>query len=288
MPVLSLGHVRLVSPELQAWETFATDVLGFMPTPGPEVDARYFRWDAQPYRLIVREGETAGVEALAFEVVDDRDLAALAARIRDVGVDVAEGSPEEATARLVSGFVSFTDPAGTPVELFHGPIRNDRPVVTPLVSAFVTGDMGFGHAVVKVDDLDSVLDFYRDVLGFHLRNTWHAGSMSMAFLGCNPRHHTIAFGAGMPAPHPLGHFMVEAATIDDVGMAQDRCLDAKVPVRMSLGRHSNDEMISFYCQSPDAMMVEFGWGGLRVEDPEQAGTYQISKPSFWGHRPFPA
>ena len=111
--------------------------------------------------------------------------------------------------------------------------------------------------------------------------------MSMAFLGCNPRHHTIGIGAGLPVTHPLGHFMVEAATIDDVGMAQDRCLDQGVSVRMCLGRHTNDEMISFYCQAPDPMMVEFGWGGLRVEDPDQAGTYQISRPSFWGHRPFP-
>jgi hypothetical protein len=44
-------------------------------------------------------------------------------------------------------------------------------------------------------------------------------------------------------------------------------------------------MISFYCQTPDGSMVEFGWGGNRVEDPSSAGTYQITKPSFWGHRP---
>jgi hypothetical protein len=30
-------------------------------------------------------------------------------------------------------------------------------------------------------------------------------------------------------------------------------------------------------------MVEFGWGGLQVPEPET--TYEITKVSFWGHRP---
>ncbi len=285
--VLSLGYVRLASPHLDEWRRFATDVLGFMPTPGPDATAAYFRWDNYPYRLVVAEADTAGVDAIGFEVIDDTDLHAQVSRLERAGVDVRAGSDEEAAARLVTGYVSFEDPAGTPLELYHGPIRNDIPVVTPLVSSFVTGDMGFGHAILKVDELEPVLNFYREVLGFHLRNTWHVGAISMAFLGCNPRHHTLGFSAGLPRTHPLGHIMVEAATIDDVGMAQDRCLDQGAPVRMCLGRHTNDEMISFYCQAPDSMMVEFGWGGLRVEDPDHAGTYQISRPSFWGHRPFP-
>jgi 3,4-dihydroxy-9,10-secoandrosta-1,3,5(10)-triene-9,17-dione 4,5-dioxygenase len=109
--------------------------------------------------------------------------------------------------------------------------------------------------------------------------------MSMAFLGCNPRHHSLAFGCGLPAPRLLTHFMVEMATIDDVGRAQDRCVDHDVPVVMGLGRHTNDQMISFYCQTPDGFMVEVGWGGLRIDDVTTTATYQITKPSFWGHRP---
>jgi catechol 2,3-dioxygenase-like lactoylglutathione lyase family enzyme len=139
--------------------------------------------------------------------------------------------------------------------------------------------------VIKVPDLDESIGFYRDRLGFHLRNTWYLGGMSMAFLGCNPRHHSLAFGCGLPAAGLLTHFMIEMATIDDVGQAQDRCVDNGVPVVMGLGRHTNDRMISFYCRTPDGFMVEVGWGGLQVPDPSTTGTYQITKPSFWGHRP---
>ena len=43
-------------------------------------------------------------------------------------------------------------------------------------------------------------------------------------------------------------------------------------------------MISFYCVTPDGFNVEFGWGGIQVPDPTAETTYQITKPSFWGHR----
>jgi 3,4-dihydroxy-9,10-secoandrosta-1,3,5(10)-triene-9,17-dione 4,5-dioxygenase len=285
MAVLSLGYLHLRTPNLDAWRTFATEVLGLMLASGPDEDADYYRWDDRPYRLVLAPGDEVSVSAIGFEVGDDRDLRALVATLQAAGVAVAIGSAEEAAHRLVSGFASFEDPAGAPIELFHGPILNHDAVQTPLVSGFVTGEMGLGHVVITVADLDESIDFYRDHLGFHLRNTWFLGGMSMAFLGCNPRHHSLAFGCGLPSPGLLRHFMVEMATIDDVGRAQDRCLDHDVPVIMGLGRHTNDHMISFYCQAPDGFMVEAGWGGLHIDDAATTATYQITKPSFWGHRP---
>jgi 3,4-dihydroxy-9,10-secoandrosta-1,3,5(10)-triene-9,17-dione 4,5-dioxygenase len=285
MSVLSLGYLHLRTPNLDAWRTFATEVLGLMLTSGPEEDAQYYRWDAYPYRLVLSPAQEASVSAIGFEVGDDRDLDALVQRLESAGVAVKPGSDEEAARRLVSGFASFEDPAGAPIELFNGPILSHELLNTPLVSGFVTGEMGLGHVVIKVPDLNESIDFYRDHLGFHMRNTWYFAGMSMAFLGCNPRHHSLAFGCGMPAPRLLTHFMVEVATIDDVGRAQDRCVDHGVPVVMGLGRHTNDHMISFYCQTPDGFMIEVGWGGLRIDDATTTATYQITKPSFWGHRP---
>jgi 3,4-dihydroxy-9,10-secoandrosta-1,3,5(10)-triene-9,17-dione 4,5-dioxygenase len=282
MTVLSLGYLRLRSARLDEWATFAANVMGFMPTTGADPASLYFRWDKYPYRLTIVPGDDAGVDAIGYEVADDRALATIAATIEAGGHTVEFGTPDEVAARQVSGLVRFRDPAGTPVELFFGPVLDHVPVVTPLVSGFVTGEMGLGHVVLNVSDITAVSDFYRDVLGFHRRNTWYRPPMSLEFFGCNP---TLALGAGLTIPGSLVHFMVEAATIDDVGYAQDRCLDAGVPVRMSIGKHTNDHMISFYCGTPDGFLVEFGWGGIHIDDAESEATYQITRPSFWGHRP---
>lgn len=285
MSNLSLGYLRLRTPNLDAWEPFATEVLGFMPATGPAEGDRYYRWDDHPYRLQLTPGDDVGVEAIGWEVADDLALDELVATLEAAGVAVERGTDDAAAARLVTGFASLVDPAGAQIELFCGPIFDHERVVTPLVSGFVTGDMGFGHVVTSVEDLQGAIDFYRDNLGFHLRNTWDVGVMAMAFLSPNPRHHSLAFGAGMPGTSLLRHFMVEAATIDDVGYAQDRCIDHGVPVVMGLGRHTNDHMISFYCVSPDGFNVEFGWGGLQVAEPADLPMYQMTKPSVWGHRP---
>ena len=181
MSIHSLGYLRLRTPNLDEWDRFAGEVLGFMPVAGPTEGSRCFRWDDRPYRLHLVPGDEPAVEAIGWEVGDDRDLAALATALHDAGLEVAHGSDEEAAARLVSGFASFADPAGAPIEVFHGPVLDHRPLVTPLVEGFVTGDMGFGHVVTSVPDLDEAVAFYRDHLGFHMRNTWHLGAMAMAF-----------------------------------------------------------------------------------------------------------
>jgi len=77
--------------------------------------------------------------------------------------------------------------------------------------------------------------------------------------------------------------MFEARTLDDVGYTLDRLQTGGVPLSMGLGRHTNDQMVSFYSTSPSGFDVEFGWGGRRVDDATWSVS-EITKPSLWGHR----
>jgi 3,4-dihydroxy-9,10-secoandrosta-1,3,5(10)-triene-9,17-dione 4,5-dioxygenase len=107
------------------------------------------------------------------------------------------------------------------------------------------------------------------------------GGMRLAFLHCNPRHHSLALADADRSA--LAHFMVEAATIDDVGYALDRFEDRGIRVKQGLGRHSNDRMLSFYAATPGRFDVEFGWGGIHIDDATWT-SQEITKTSFWGHR----
>ena len=155
MPVLSLGYLRLRTPKLDEWRTFATDVLGLMSRQAPS-GCGVPPLGRPPVPVDARTGGRGLGVGIGFEVGDDRDLRTLVTSLDAAGVAVDNGAADEAAQRLVSGFASFADPAGAPIELFHGPILSHELLDTPLVSGFVTGEMGLGHVVIKVPDLDDV------------------------------------------------------------------------------------------------------------------------------------
>jgi hypothetical protein len=77
--------------------------------------------------------------------------------------------------------------------------------------------------------------------------------------------------------------MIEVRSIDDVGHTFSLCEDRGVPIMMTLGRHTNDHMFSFYMLAPNGIAIEYGYGGRTVDD----ATWQIDRydaTSTWGHR----
>src|SRR3954451_19218740 len=103
MPIRSLGYLRLTTPNLGAWESFATDILGMMPRAGPHSESRYFRIDDRPYRLGMIAGERKDVAAIGFEVGDDKELAEAVGELERTGVEVETTSESEADDQLVTG-----------------------------------------------------------------------------------------------------------------------------------------------------------------------------------------
>ena len=59
-------------------------------------------------------------------------------------------------------------------------------------------------------------------------------------------------------------------------------VDVVKGLSLTLGRHSNDDMLSFYPMTPSGFDVEYGWGGLEVDD-ETWHVLTHAKNSAWGH-----
>jgi hypothetical protein len=70
--------------------------------------------------------------------------------------------------------------------------------------------------------------------------------------------------------------------MDDVGFAHDRCVKAGFPVAMALGHHPNDHMFSFYVQTPSGFLIEYGYGGIVIDD-QNWEVKSYSQLSDWGH-----
>jgi extradiol dioxygenase len=62
--------------------------------------------------------------------------------------------------------------------------------------------------------------------------------------------------------------MLQLNSLDDVGATLDICQQRGVPLELSLGRHTNDRMLSFYVRTPSGFSVEYGWGARTVDDRE--------------------
>jgi 3,4-dihydroxy-9,10-secoandrosta-1,3,5(10)-triene-9,17-dione 4,5-dioxygenase len=289
--IKSMGYARVASTDPDAWKTFAGKVLGLAESRGPEEGHLYYRIDEVSARLVVFPSDVDRLECVGWELADHDALQAAREHLIKAGVEFAAGTPEELAERRVQEMIRFSDPWDNVFELFHGITYEARPLVTPYDNKFVTGEQGMGHVVIPVGDDEAALEFYRDTLGFRLRD-----SMSMPgefvgkepgtkawlrFLGCNPRHHSLAF-LPMPNPSRCVHIMLEVAKLDDVGRALERVRKHQVPLSATLGRHMNDQMVSFYVKSPGGFDIEYGTEGLTVDD-EKWVARESTAVSYWGH-----
>ena len=285
---LQLGYIGIEVGNLAAWRRFATDMLG-LEIGAPRADGTVpLRMDRHDHRFLLREGPADDLAFVGWEVPDHATLETMKARLVDAGVAVHAGSAAEVAARGVSAMIHFADPNGIRSEIYHGPrlghgeFRPDK-----IAQGYLTGPMGMGHILIAARDAAETERFYRDTLGFRLSDyvdtEFMGRPMHAVFLHVNRRHHSLAF-TEFPGPKRLHHFMLQVNAIDDVGAAFDRCQDLGIPIAMTIGRHPNDRMISFYGTTPSGFLFEIGWGATEVDD-RTWKTMTHDSISEWGHRP---
>ncbi|MEV6444427.1 iron-dependent extradiol dioxygenase HsaC [Amycolatopsis sp. NPDC051716] len=292
MGIRSLGYLRIEATDMAAWREYGLKVLGMVEGSGTNPDALYLRMDDFPARLVVSPGDADRLAVTGWEVAHAGELAELRSRLDSASVPYKEGTPDELADRRVDELISFEDPSGNTQEVFHGVALQHRRVVSPYGHKFVTGEQGLGHVVLSTKDDEASLRFYRDVLGFRLRDSMRLPPQLVGrpadgppawlrFFGCNPRHHSLAF-LPMPTPSGIVHLMVEVENTDDVGLCLDRAIRRKVPMSATLGRHVNDLMLSFYMKTPGGFDVEFGCEGRQVDDDNWIAR-ESTAVSLWGH-----
>jgi 2,3-dihydroxybiphenyl 1,2-dioxygenase len=276
----ALGYVGINAHSLEDWSAFGTRFLG-MQLVDKSPKGLALRMDDRKQRVIVEENGGEGVAFFGWEVADAAAIDALAARLEQAGVSVGHGSRALADERRVRDLIVLNDPLGNRLEIFHGaetttePFRPGRSI-----SGFRTGPLGMGHAVLHVKSIADAIPFYRDILGFALTD-YMTRPFKAYFFHANPRHHSIAFiETGRTATH---HLMVELFSLDDVGQCYDLAVAEQGRIGVTLGRHINDEVTSFYSNSPSGFMVEYGWGGRTIDTANWQPEQVTWGPSLWGH-----
>jgi len=306
MPIKSLGYVGYGAPDPKVWLDYATNILGLMPAracagedwgipaipgSGPksggsgtaEDGSIYLKMDEWQWRIAVHPDEkNRGVKYFGLEVDGWADLEAFVEKLNAAGHKAEMGSWEQARQRSVTGIAHTTDPCGNAIELFYGPTV-DRKFTSPLDMEFLAGDMGLGHInIITSTHLEAAKEFYTRILGFRLADYIHFGGGNSAnFYACNRRHHSVGL---LKVGNVIGvhHMMLEVTKVDMVLQCLERVNDAGINITSTLGRHVNDNMLSFYMQSPFGFEVEIGFDG-RILD-ERWTPNEFVEGDIWGHR----
>jgi len=283
--VTELGYMGVGVKDLDAWKTFAGDIIGMELADEGERDRCYLRLDYWHHRMVLHTNGSDDLEYLGFRVAGPDEFGEMQRQLSEAGVKYRVGSPDEASERRVLEVMKLNDPGGNPVEIFHGPEVEFVKPFHPgrrMHGRFKTGAGGIGHCIVRQDDIDAARRFYM-ALGMRggVEYKIKVGDRVVApvFMHCNDRDHTVAFGVG-PQKRRINHLMVEVENLDDVGLTYDIVRKNKVPVTITPGKHSNDHMYSFYMRNPSGWVIEYGWGG-------RPATYQSEYyvQDIYGHHP---
>src|ERR1700733_4071571 len=132
--------------------------------------------------IALEPGSGNALSRLAFQVAPGTDLDDVRRALVNDGVTCQRQS---GISPGVAEAVVFTDPKGTQIEIFSDyEFANDDGRTAGIMP------LKLGHVAYRVDDVQKIVKFYCDVLGFRVSD-WRADDF--AFLRCNTDHHTVNF-----------------------------------------------------------------------------------------------
>ena len=167
MRIAALAYSLIEATDLAAWRRFAEGVAGFSAHPHPGGLA--LRMDERAGRLFVVPGSTDRYAASGWEISTEAQFTAAKAELAGHGVAVHQGSRDEIALRHVLDMVWFRDPSGNRHELALGYVSHFARFTSPAgVPRFVTGALGYGHAVLPAPEIAATRAFLIEVMGLGL------------------------------------------------------------------------------------------------------------------------
>ena len=281
--ISQLHYIVLGAKDLDAWQDFATRGigLGVVERTDTHLHLRSDRWLS---RIQVVRSDNEDVHALGWSVVAEDELDALIARLNADGRPFEDLRGAEIRAlRKAMRVIRFKDDDGIVHEVAWGLEVSDRtPFISPVaVDGFRSQELGLGHVVLSIDDLDRSIRFFKEILGHKVTAHLFIGPHEAVFLRCNARHHSVALSVSH-RPKRLQHLQIEYNSMDDLGRAMDRAESLPLEKIATLGKHASDWVTSFYVRAPSGVTIELGYGARLLADDEPT-EFETFTGSVWGH-----
>ena len=273
--VLRPGHIQIRVMDLAEGVRHYRDVLGLEEMGRDDSGRVYLRgWDERDHHsVILREADSAGMDFMAFKVLDEATLDRLEADLNAYGVN---------THRLPAGElletgerVRFEIPSGHQIELYaHKTFvgsdlgqTDPKPYMDKMDKGIAP--MRFDHALLYGPDVLGVLDLFTQVLGFHLAEYVtlpDSDEKGALWLSCSNKAHDIAFVIH-PEPGKLHHLSFYMESWERVLRAADIMAVNDVPVDIGPTRHGITRGGTIYAWDPSGNRFEtFSGGNITYPD----------------------
>jgi len=241
--VRRLGHATLTTPDLDRQIAYYTEVVGL--TLLERDSKRAVLASKQGFEAIALEpGAPNALSRLAFQVAPGSDLADVTRELARHGV---KSERRSGISPGVAEAIVFKDPKHTLIEVFSEYVfAREDPVQAGIMP------LKLGHVAYRVNDVQRVVKFYTDVLGFRVSD-WHGDTF--AFLRCGPDHHTVNFVFDeVPQLH---HIAFEVKDWAEIQRACEWLAKNNIHLVWGPGRHIIGHNVAIYHRNADKVRVEF-------------------------------
>ncbi|MDO5638311.1 MAG: catechol 2,3-dioxygenase [Neisseria sp.] len=273
--VMRPGHVQIRVLDMEEAVKHYRDLLGLIDVGADEQGRRYFKgWtEVDRFSVVLRETDEAGMDFMAFKVVDEATLDQLRQELEDFGgldvTDIAAGELAGCGRR-----VRFTAPSGHVFELFAEKEQTDRygigshnPEAWP---RDLTGmkAVRFDHCLLYGDELAKTFEVFDTILGFDLTEQVVApdGEKIAYFLSTSMKAHDVAF-IKHAEKGKFHHASFLLDTWQDVLLAADLISMTDTPIDIGPTRHGLTQGQTIYFFDPSGNRNEvFAGGGYRYQD----------------------
>jgi len=246
-----LDHVKITSPQPAAMIDYYAKVLGGSTAELPGGDKLLAGAER---RLVVGQGEAGRVGYAAYALGDRARLAALRAHLEKQQVAILPCP----TPLLGDGAFAVADPNGNIVAFGVGSNLPDAPPADKLPGRLQ-------HVVVTTDDIDGMIKFYTEVVGFRLsdRVKNEDGDITAAFMRSDDEHHS--FACFRSRARKFDHFCFETNEWNDIRDWADHLAKLHLPIGWGPGRHGPGNNLFFMLNDPDGNAFEFSAEIERVD-----------------------
>jgi catechol 2,3-dioxygenase-like lactoylglutathione lyase family enzyme len=238
-----LSHAAIGVRDLSEQAEFYTNLVGRQAVERTSHHLN-FRAAGSHHHVLELTTEHTGLQHVAFEVADEEELERSAKVLADYGIKVLMG-PEAGVEPGTKRLLRFRDPEGNVIELVSG--------VGDLEESSANGSarpLSLNHVVLFAGDLQKQQDFCERVLGMRVSDTGF-----MAFLRCNPNHHSFGFIA-LPR-RGRHHAAFDLAGRVELSEVMIRLGDGGVRRIDGPGRHGPGHMLYAYFEDPEDNLLEW-------------------------------